>query len=427
MDTFIEFFTFQYTNIIYVVFGAILLSISSALVGCFTFVKKKSLVGDVISHAVLPGICIAFLASGQKNPFLLIIGAFITGWLAVAVMDTITRTTKIKEDTATGLSLSVFFGIGMLLLTYIQQSGNASQSGLDTFLFGKAAALVGEDLIAFSIVALLVIILVALFYKEFMLLSFDPEFAKVIGLPVKRLEVLLTSITVLAVVTGIQAVGVVLMAAMLITPAAAARFWTDKFILMIPIACLMAAFSSVAGAYISYAVPSMPTGPWIVMILSIIAIVSFFVSPGKGILTRQIKRLSIQKKVLEENLLKAFFKLKEKESNGKVLTETDILDHQGFSQSQLKSGLRLLKNNGYLAKSDNQWVLTKEGLDKGRHVLRLHRLWELYLTQYLKIAPDHVHEDAETIEHVITPEIEKELEKLLDNPRYDPHHSVIPN
>ena len=144
METLIEFFSFQYPNIKYVVFGTILLSISSAVVGCFTFIKKKSLVGDVISHAVLPGICISFMASGSKDPFLLIIGAFISGWLSILVMNAIIQNTKIKEDAATGLSLSVFFGIGILLMTYIQHSGNASQSGLDTFLFGKAAALVGK-------------------------------------------------------------------------------------------------------------------------------------------------------------------------------------------------------------------------------------------------------------------------------------------
>ncbi|MEM9897352.1 MAG: metal ABC transporter permease, partial [Bacteroidota bacterium] len=156
METLVEFFSFKYPNVKYVVFGTMLLSISSAVVGCFTFIKKRSLVGDVVSHAVLPGVCISFMVSGTKNPFFLIVGAFVSGWISIVCMDAITRNTKIKEDAATGLALSVFFGIGILMLTYIQHSGNAAQSGLDTFLFGKAAALVGTDLLAFSIVALLV-------------------------------------------------------------------------------------------------------------------------------------------------------------------------------------------------------------------------------------------------------------------------------
>ena len=427
METLIEFFSFQYPNIKYVVFGSILLSISSAVVGCFTFIKKKSLVGDVVSHAVLPGICISFLATGSKDPFMLIIGAFISGWVSILVMDAIIRNTKIKEDAATGLSLSVFFGIGILLMTYIQHSGNAAQSGLDTFLFGKAAALVGKDLLAFSVIALIVLLTVYLFYKEFKLISFDPQFARVIGLPIKRLEMILTSITVLAVVTGIQAVGVVLMAAMLITPAAAARFWTNRLSLMILLASVFGAFSGISGAFISYSAPSMPTGPWMVMILSIIALISFFFAPEKGILIRQWRRFSIKRQLLEENLLKTFYRIGENSGDHfKTVVLDDLQLIRNFSPSQLSKGLRKLRINGYVRRDETNWHLTNEGFEKGKRITRLHRLWELYLTKYLRIAPDHVHEDADTIEHVITPELEARLEKLLEYPTSDPHKSVIP-
>lgn len=427
METLIEFFSFEYPNIKYVVFGTILLSISSAVVGCFTFIKKKSLVGDVISHAVLPGICISFMVSGSKDPFLLIIGAFISGWISIMVMDAIIRNTKIKEDAATGLSLSVFFGIGILLMTYIQHSGNASQSGLDTFLFGKAAALVGKDLLAFSIIAVIVLLTILIFYKEFKLISFDPQFAEVIGLPIKRLEMILTSITVLAVVTGIQAVGVVLMAAMLITPAAAARFWTNRLSRMIMLASIFGAFSGISGAFISYSAPSMPTGPWMVMILSIIALISFFLAPGRGILIRQWRRFSIRKQLLEENLLKAFYRIGENSGDYfSGVAVDDIRLIRNFSPAQLAKGLRKLRVNGYVERSNDSWLLTNEGFEKGKRITRLHRLWELYLTKYLRIAPDHVHEDADTIEHVITPELEARLEKLLEYPTSDPHLSNIP-
>ncbi|GAB4245435.1 MAG: metal ABC transporter permease [Ekhidna sp.] len=427
METLIEFFSFNYPNIKYVVFGTVLLSISSAVVGCFTFIKKKALVGDVVSHAVLPGICIAFMVSGSKDPFLLIIGAFVSGWVSILVMDKITQNTKIKEDAATGLSLSVFFGIGILLMTYIQHSGNAAQSGLDTFLFGKAAALVGKDLLAFSIIAIIVLVTVSLFYKEFKLISFDPQFACVIGLPVKRLETILTSITVLAVVTGIQAVGVVLMAAMLITPAAAARFWTNRLHRMMLLSAFFGAFSGICGAFISYSAPSMPTGPWMVMVLSIIALISFFFAPGKGILIRQWRRMSIQRQLLEENLLKTFYRYGENSGDHmQMVREDDLNLIRNFSPAQLLKGLRKLKVNGYVKREMDGWRLTREGFEKGKRITRLHRLWELYLTKYLRIAPDHVHEDADTIEHVITPELEQRLEKLLEFPTTDPHSSAIP-
>jgi manganese/zinc/iron transport system permease protein len=342
-------------------------------------------------------------------------------------MDAIIRNTKIKEDAATGLSLSVFFGIGILLMTYIQHSGNASQSGLDTFLFGKAAALVGIDLLAFSIIAVIVLIVVWFFYKEFKLISLDRQFAKVIGLPIRRLETILTSITVLAVVTGIQAVGVVLMAAMLITPAAAARFCTNRLHKMLVIASVFGAFSGITGAYISYATPSMPTGPWMVMILSIIALFSFFFAPKKGIIINQWNRVKIQRQLLEENLLKTFFKIGENSGDFFQNVETnDLRLVRAFSVNQLKNGLRKLNTDGYIIKSNNSWKLSQQGHEKGKRITRLHRLWELYLTKYLRIAPDHVHEDADTIEHVITPELEIKLEELLEFPTTDPHHANIP-
>ncbi|MDE0470918.1 MAG: metal ABC transporter permease, partial [Ekhidna sp.] len=397
METLIDFFSFKYPNVRYVVFGTILLSVSSSVVGCFTFVKKKSLVGDVISHAVLPGICVSFLISGSKDPFILIIGAFLSGWVSILVMDNIIQYTKIKEDAATGFSLSVFFGVGILLLTFIQHSGNAAQSGLDTFLLGKAAALIGRDLIAFSVIAILVLGTVLALYKEFKLMSFDPQFASVIGLPTKVLTFILTSITVLAVVTGIQAVGVVLMAAMLITPAAAARFWTSELHKMIFLAAFFGIISGISGAFISFTAPSMPTGPWMVMILSVIALISFFFAPGKGILIRQYQRLVIQRRLLEENLLKALYKLVESDNRpSEEITMNDDKLKGFFSPNQLKKGLRRLHSNGYVSAATSGWILTREGFQKGKRITRLHRLWELYLTKYLRIAPDHVHEDAET-------------------------------
>ena len=166
MDTFFEFFSFQDASIVSVAVGAMLLTASSAVVGTFTFLKKKALVGDAVAHSVLPGICLAFILSGTKNPVILIIGAFITGWISLLIIDLITQRSKIKEDSAIALVLSVFFGIGILMLTNIQHSGNAAQTGLDSFLFGKAAALVGNDLITFSIVAVVLILTVTLFFKE---------------------------------------------------------------------------------------------------------------------------------------------------------------------------------------------------------------------------------------------------------------------
>ena len=427
MENLIDFFSFSDPNVRYVVLGSILLTASSAIVGSFTFLKKKSLVGDAVAHSILPGVCTAFLIAGSKNPLILITGAFISGWISLVVMDLITGKSKIKEDTAIGLVLSVFFGLGILLLTYIQRSGNAAQSGLDHFLFGQAASLVGQDLIVFSVVALILIISVLVLFKEFQLISFDEDFARSIGFPVRGIELILTTLTVMAVVIGIQAVGVILMAAMLITPAAAARFWTSNIKVMVLLAAVLGAFSGLFGAYISYVSPSMPTGPWIVVVISVIALLSFFLSPNRGILYRQIKLYRVKRKMLKENILKLLYKLGETDQDFfKPRTLEEIIALRPYRLSTLSGGVNALRRDGYLEQVDGKWTFTQAGMSKGQRVLRLHRLWELYLTEYVKIAPDHVHEDAETIEHVLTPELEERLENLLQHPKEDPHSSRIP-
>jgi manganese/zinc/iron transport system permease protein len=427
MQDFVEFFSFADANIRYVTLGSVLLAASSAVVGCFTLLRKRALVGDAVAHAVLPGVCLAFILSGTKNPLILLIGAFVTGWLSLVVIDYITSRSRIKEDTAIGLVLSVFFGIGILLLTSIQQSGNAAQSGLDKFLFGNAASLIGEDLVIFSVVAVLLLVSVIFFYKELTLLCFDQAYARTIGFPVRGLELLLTTLTVFAVVVGIQAVGVVLMAAMLITPAAAARFWTENLKVMLVLAALMGAFSGIAGAFVSYTAPAMPTGPWIVLIVSMIAILSFALAPGRGWVARILRRQRNKARILEENLLKLLYQLGElRQDYDSARSIEELLERRNIPKKEALSGLQKLKRQGYLKKEDKRWLLTTEGEKRGRRVVRLHRLWELYLTQYVNLASDHVHEDAETIEHIITPELEQKLLEELNYPDLDPHQARIP-
>jgi len=427
IDQILEFFSFQDVNIRYVALGTVLLGASSAIVGCFTFLRKKALVGDTIAHSILPGICLSFIIFKTKDPLMLLLGAMVSGWISVYLVDYISAKSKIKPDTAIGLVLSVFFGVGVLLLTFIQHSGNAAQAGLDKFLFGKAASLVQDDVITFGIVSILLIGTIILFFKQFSLISFDVNFAKTIGLPVRMFEVLLSTLTVLAVAIGIQTVGVVLMAAMLITPAAAARFWTDKLKVMIVIASVIGAFSGLFGAFISYTAPSMPTGPWIVVVLSFIAIGSLLVAPKNGAISKMRKQQKNRRKILQDNILKLLYKLGEKENDYfKNRSMIKLKNHREIPKNKFIRGLKILKKKNQVAHVNDQWVLTEEGKQAGMRIVRIHRLWELYLTTYLRIAPDHVHEDAETIEHIITPEMELKLAHLLDFPDKDPHHTEIP-
>jgi len=426
MKTFFDFFSFSDPNVQFVVIGMILLGIGTATIGTFAFLRKRALTGDAIAHSVLPGVCLAFMLFDTRNLWVLLGGAFVTGWLSIIFVDLITKKTKLKPDTAIGLTLSVFFGVGILLLTFIQQSGNASQSGLNNFLFGKAAAMSTDDIRTMAVVSLFIIIVVVIFFKEFRLLSFDPDYAKSTGLPVNFLQLTLTTLTVLAVAAGIQAVGVVLMAALLITPPAAAKYWTDKLGKMILLSILFAVMGSITGAYVSYANNKMPTGPWIVTMTSIIAVLSILFAPKKGLIPKMIIRKKYQNKMLRENILKELYHLEEKNPGKKSFTLSDIATEREMKTSNYIFGLRMLLRKDLVVKINDLYYLTEKGLEEGKRITRIHRLWEMYLTEKLNIASDHVHDDAEAIEHIITPEIEKRLIELLDKPEKDPHEKIIP-
>lgn len=411
-----------------VVPGVLLLCGMSAAVGCFTFLRKKSLIGDAVSHSVLPGICIAFILHGEKNTFYFLLGAMVSGLASVLIIDYLTKSRFARNDTAIALMLSVFFGLGIVLLTYIQHQGNASQAGLDSFLFGKAASLNKSDLMIFGISSFLSFLLIIILLRGFALISFDESYAMSIGFPVIGLKALLSVLTVWAIATGIQAVGVVLMAALLIAPALAARMWTNSIIHMLLLAGIFGMLSGYSGAFISYALPQMPTGPWIVVMASVIAFISLFFAPRRGLFSQIIERNRNEKKILQENILKIFFHIDEKSGESqKAILQEDLLNERSFSNSNMRKGLRILERCNYLTSNLGAWSLTETGRTEARRVVRLHRLWELYLQEYLHLDPDHVHDDAEAMEHVITPEIEAQLDVLLGNPTIDPHKTKIPS
>ena len=408
-----------------VVIGTVCIAVGAALVGTFTYLRKQSLVGDAVAHSILPGVCFAFILSGTKNPLYLILGAFVSGWISVLVIEWTTHKTKLKPDTAIAFVLTFFFAIGAMLLSYIQNSGNAAQSGLNQFLFGKAASIGKDDIWIFLSIGLILLVMITMFFKTFKLISFNPEFAKSIGVKVRAYEVLLSSLTVLSIASGIQAVGVVLMAALLITPATIARQWTHNLRLMVVLAILFASFSGVFGAYISYTAPSMPTGPWIVVVLSSFAIISVFIAPKRGVISRILNQIRNRQKIRRENLLKAIYHCME-EDETQTISSSRIIEKRKFATLEFERGMRNLQAESWVLRSGNDWSFTEKGEKEAKRIVRLHRLWEMYLTERMNFSSDHIHSAAESIEHIITPEIEAALEKELGFPKLDPHNKQIP-
>ncbi|MCG8577692.1 MAG: metal ABC transporter permease [Flavobacteriales bacterium] len=414
MNSFIDFISFKDPNVIYVVLGMVFINSSSVLIGTFAYLRKRSLIGDAVAHSLLPGLCLGYILAGEKDITYLFLGAFVTGWLSTYLVDYIVNKTKVKQDAAIGIVLSGFFFFFVVLLTYIQKNAAGNQGGLDHFLFGQAAAINKQEVMLFAIVCIAILLSIMIFYRWLISVSFNMDFAASMGLPVKAIEFLITSLTVLAIATGIQALGVILTAALVITPAAAARFWTHNLRWMLVLAVSISVISGIGGAYVSYIKSGMPTGPWVVLFLSLITLMSFSFSTRKGILASYLKARKNKAKILHENILKAIYQHHEQlEAEGELdysLMSSEILKIRLFDTTELLKGLRNLKRKGFIREDNKMFSLTAEGKKESRRIVRLHRLWEQYLLKRTTIDTDHVHAGAEVIEHILSPEIERELE-----------------
>lgn len=270
-----------------ILLGSALLGLVAGTLGSFSVLRRQSLIGDTVAHAALPGICAAFLLTGTRDTLGLLVGGGVSGLVASLLALAILRYSRLKEDAALGVTFSTFFGIGIALLTFIQQGGSAAQAGLDKFLFGQAAALTQGDVTRFALLGVLALGTATLLHKELKVSLFDPAFAAVQGWPVGRLTALSTALTVLAVMIGLQTVGVVLMAAMLIAPAVAARQWTRSLPGMLTLAGLFGALSGALGAVLSLTVQpgagSLPTGAVTVLTATGVAVLSLLLAPERGV------------------------------------------------------------------------------------------------------------------------------------------------
>ena len=414
-----------------VLFGCILIAIQSAAIGTFTVLRKQSLTGDAIAHAVLPGLCIAFFLAEEKSNFFFMIGAAIAGWLALHVIQWLFSHTKLKQDAATGIVLTVFFGIGILLMTFIQQSGNGQQSGLDGFLLGKASAMLPEDLIPLSITCLFTIVGIHVLKKEFLIFLFDKDFAKMSGLPINVISFIINAMLIASIITGIIATGAILIGSVLIIPHAIARFWKNDFDGMYSMSVVSAIIATILGVLITIFTPNIPTGAMIVLMLSTLFVISALFAPKKGILGRLMRQRAFHKETMEDNILKYAYHFMEQ--NGALnpqLPSSALIPIAHIKQHvpEYKAFCSSLKAHGFIQKSEsvNHLCLTKEGLLRGMKITRLHRLWEAYLLHAAKFDIDHVHDDAESIEHILTPELEKKIRETLGDPGLDPHGEHIP-
>lgn len=409
-----------------VIFGTTLLGCAGGLVGSFTLLRKRALMGDALSHATLPGIALAFIIATKlgmdgKSLGVLLCGATLTGLLGIALILLIRNLTRLKEDTALCAVLSVFFGAGVALLGIVQQFQEGHAAGLESFIYGKTASMgIADTQLIAGAAAICIVTCLALF-KELKLLCFDDIFASSRGFPVTILDITLMALVVIVTIVGLQAVGLILMIALLVIPAAAARFWTESLWKMFVTSGSLGALGGCVGSGLSALFSKLPSGAMIVLVCTAFFVISLVFGSSRGLLARYQRRWSLNRSVDRQHLLRAIYEITERrrrpgDRSVKVkepISVEELLPKRSWSRLRLYREIHRSQREEYIECVGDEIRLTKRGLIEAARLTRQHRLWELYLITHADIAPGRVDRDADAIEHVLEPEIVAELEEIL--------------
>jgi len=402
-------------NTLIVLLGTALLGLVSGVIGSYTVLRRRALMGDALAHAALPGICMAYLALGERHLAWFLVGALISGTLGVLVVSLLRHATRIKEDAAIGIVLSVFFGGGIVLLRLIQNQPGGNRAGLDSYIYGKAASMVLSDVWIIAAVSVVVVAATLLLGKEFKIISFDREFAAAQGWPTLSLDIMMMALLVAVTVMGLPAVGVVMMAALLIVPGASARFWTERLETMLLLAAAFGALTGAVGTFFSAEFARLPAGPVIVLVGAAIFVVSMTCAPRRGVLSRIVSRLRMQRVTSRQNLLRTLYELSEPQPESRPPCDVSVLaQRRAWSPRGVRRLLCWAHRENLIEQPDaNRVRLTASGLEHAADVVRTHRLWEMFLIDEARIATDHVDRDADSIEHVLGPRLVRRLEQRL--------------
>ncbi|NDJ54168.1 MAG: metal ABC transporter permease [Chloroflexi bacterium] len=395
--------------------GGALLGIVSGVLGCFAILRQQSLMGDALSHAALPGVGIAFLLAGRELGVLLI-GAGIASWLGVQFIRAVTRTTRIKQDAAMGIVLASWFAAGIALLAYIQGRSDASQAGLDSFIFGQAAAIVEGDIQLIAGVGLASFVILAAFWKEFKLITFDPQFASANGFRVAILDTLLSTLIVVAIVLGLQLAGVILMVGMLIAPGIAARQWTNKLNQMIILAAVFGAFAGGTGAIVSAIDTDVPTGPMIIIVAFSLVLVSIAFAPGRGLLWSWLRAQRDRRRFAAQTMLRHLYRYATQHGGPDAPVPCEFVLGVGGSAATI--GLEQLRQRGYADGDDQSWQLTSMGIEAAQEDAHNQSLWDTYRQYSDELNLPMVREDRQEDNHSLLPgEAVQKLEQKLEGPQ----------
>jgi manganese/zinc/iron transport system permease protein len=352
-----------------VTLGAVTLGIVSGALGAFAVLRRQSLLGDAMSHAALPGVVLAFMLTELKTPVVLMLGAGVAGLIAVLFLVVLNRYTRLKEDSALGIILSVFFGFGLMLLTFLQHNADAQQAGLNKFLFGQAATLLEQDVWTMAAFGGIALVLLLIFWKEFKLLSFDRDFGGSLGYPMQWLEIAITTLLVIAIVIGLQAVGVVLMSAMVVAPAAAARQWTDRLGVMVVLSAGLGALAGVSGVVLSSLATGLSTGPVIVLCASVVVVFSLLFAPNRGLLWNWLRQQRNRRRLQTNQVLNNLYHMASQHAEPTHPHTVTALRIMGAGERGVRYSLQKLAERGLVQNvQGDQWALTPTGVEAAQRL-----------------------------------------------------------
>jgi manganese/zinc/iron transport system permease protein len=414
-----------YYNTAVVLVGVGLLGALAGLVGSFAVLRKRSLTGDALAHAALPGVCLAYMITGLKSLPVLLIGALASGVLGIIVINQLTSRTRIRADAAIGTVLGVFFGCGIALSKWIQQSSSGgNKAGLDSFLFGKAASMTRDDVLLISVLAAGCVVVIFLLYKQFKLISFDVDFGQTLGWPVRWLDLALMSLLAVTVVIGLPAVGVVLTAAMVIIPGASARFWTDRFGRLILLATLFGLTMGLTGTLLSAYNRSLPAGPTIVLSGAAIFLVSLLGGWRRGVVARYLQGRWFEREVNRRRLLEGVWELKDRAHAAVELNE--LRTSQAWRPARLNAAIASAISRGELQPLASGFALTPQGEAEAVAIKRSHLVWRELLQEHPEQASAITDLTAPLVEQVqpeLIAQIERQLRQRGEWPELREQHS----
>ncbi|MDQ3194638.1 MAG: metal ABC transporter permease [Bacteroidota bacterium] len=409
---------FQYEFIQRALIASLMVGISCGLIGTYIMLRRLSLIGDALAHAVLPGVVIGFMVAG-KSPFSLFAGALSAGILTSVLISFVERNSKIKEDTSIGIIFTGAFALGILLVSQLKQV----HIDLSSYLFGDVLGVSDSDIIMSSIITVFIIVSVILFYKQLLVTSFDPTMAHIIGISTAVVHYFLMTLLSMSIVAGLQSVGVILIIAMLITPPATAFLITDKLKKLLLLSCMFGVLSSVIGLYLSYHL-NFASGASIVLVSVFFFAMAFLFSPKEGIIIKSIRRSRNSRINLIEDIIKLVYR---KKTENKISNIGEIISSElGIPQNKLDSIINRIVKMGLLNVSNGTYELTEKGNAEALRLVRSHRLWETYLTERNIVNKEDIHKDAEKYEHILSDDLLTEIDEELGHPDKDPHGSPIP-